>query len=72
MSTVAESGAVFQKARAEVAKYNNGRTPSDGPPDEVVVVEGWFSKGGREITDPVIIAELERKVAEEAHANKAE
>lgn len=59
------------KARAAVAKYNDGRTPDDGDPDEVVVVEGWFEADGMEVTDPQRIAEIEAMIARNPDANQA-
>lgn len=56
------------KERAEIAKYDNGRTPADGPPDSVVAMEAWFYADGTEILDNAYIAELEAKIAEEGHA----
>jgi hypothetical protein len=40
-------------------KYNNGRTPADGEPDEVEFFYKWFEMDGTEITDPLRIAELD-------------
>ena len=42
-----------------VAKYNNGRTPDDGEPDEVVFVSQWFERDGTPIDDEQRIAELD-------------
>lgn len=58
------------KAEAKVEKYNPGRTPEDGEPDEVMTVSGWFEAVNGEyvpITDPSRIAQLE-----ETYGNKAE
>lgn len=52
-----------RKVRADVAKWENGRTPEDGPPDAVVSAEQWQYEDGSVLTDPVIIAECERRLA---------
>jgi hypothetical protein len=44
-----------------VEKYRPGRAPV-GPPDEVVERAYWVDvRSGREITDPIRIAQLEEK-----------
>jgi hypothetical protein len=48
------------RVACELAKYNNNRKPTDGPPDEVVVISQWFEADGTLIEDPERIAGLER------------
>lgn len=58
------------KAVAHIAKYNNGRTPADGEPDETVEVTGYFERSGDgliEITDPERIAAIEARQQEGAN-----
>ncbi len=60
---MADASAVgAQRHTVAVAKYEGGRTPADGPPDEVVTVSGWLDADGNEITDAARIAALERKL----------
>ncbi len=51
-----------QRHTVAVAKYEGGRTPADGEPDETIVVSGWLDADGHEITDAARIAALERKL----------
>lgn len=44
-------------------KWENGRTPEDGEPDEVVTSEEWVGPDGEPVTDPELIAELEARLA---------
>ncbi len=44
---------------AHIEKYHAGRTPDDGPPDEVEEQEIWHEADGALVTDPVRIAEIE-------------
>lgn len=41
-----------------VSKYENGRTPADGDPDEVIAMERFFEADGREVVDAERIAEI--------------
>ena len=41
-----------------IGKWQPGRTPQDGPPDEEVAVEGFFEPDGTLITDPQRIAQV--------------
>lgn len=43
----------------KLAKWENGRTPDDGAPDDVLESSTWYEAGGTEITDPQRIAVLE-------------
>ncbi len=54
------------KIEGQVAKWENGRTPADGPPDEVDTFAGWVEADGTEITDPDRIAALEAGITEGA------
>lgn len=45
-------------------KWENGRTPEDGEPDEVIVSDQWYEADGTEIWDPERIAFLEQQVQE--------
>jgi hypothetical protein len=47
------------KVQAKVKKYENGRTPEDGEPDEIVTQEYWLGLDGLPITDPARIAQLD-------------
>jgi hypothetical protein len=47
------------RAAFHLAKYNDGRTPADGDPDEVQIVSQWFDPDGTPIDDDARIAELE-------------
>lgn len=40
-------------------KWENGRTPTDGEPDEIMYNPTWYDIGGIEITDAERIAALE-------------
>lgn len=42
----------------QIEKYDNDRTPEDGPPDDVLTVSQWFEANGEPVTDPARIAEL--------------
>lgn len=57
------------KVQVQVAKWENNRTPADGPPDLVEDVSYWSTADGREITDPETIADLERRALEQGGAN---
>lgn len=57
------------KVQQRVRKWENGRTPVDGEPDEVLVLEHWQDMQGNRITDPDTIARLEASVAVEEAAN---
>lgn len=46
-----------------VAKWENGRTPDDGPPDRTVRHSTWIDSDGSEITDAARIAALEAQIA---------
>lgn len=47
------------RVRRRLAKWEHGRTPEDGPPDEELDAVFWFDAEGNEITDPVRIMRLE-------------
>lgn len=51
------------KAAVQLAKWAPGRSPEDGPPDEIVESVSWHRPGGEEITDPAEIARLEARAA---------
>lgn len=50
------------RVKVELAKWENHRTPADGPPDEVITVETWHEADGTEVTDPARAAVLESKI----------
>ena len=52
------------KVALHLGKWNNHRTPDDGPPDEVIESATWHEVDGAEITDPARIAQLETQVQE--------
>jgi hypothetical protein len=48
-----------QRETVTVAKYNNGRTPADGEPDDMLIGADIFTEGdGTVITDPGRIAAI--------------
>lgn len=49
----------------KIAKWENNRTPDDGPPDDVDIQFTWYDGGGVEITDPQRIAYLEAQYPQE-------
>lgn len=49
------------KVELHLAKWENGRTPADGAPDEVIVSSVWYEADGTEAVDPQRIAQLESK-----------
>lgn len=63
MSAFGAAG-MAMKGEMRVEKWHPGRTPEDGPPDEVVIAEQWVEAGGI-VTDPARIAELERLADEQ-------
>ncbi len=52
------------KQTVHLAKWEHGRGPDDGPPDEVIESETWHESDGSEVTDPARIAVLEAKQQE--------
>lgn len=54
-----------QKFEAQVAKWENGRTPDDGDPDKIDTESFWM-ENGEVVSDPSRIAELEAKIQEES------
>lgn len=54
-----------QKFEAQAAKWENGRTPEDGPPDRIDTASFWM-ENGEVVTDPNRLAELEAKIQEES------
>ncbi len=59
------------REHVRLAKWEDGRTPADGEPDEVVQERVWYSltsvlAGAPEaITDPAWVAELDAKAREQ-------
>ena len=47
------------RVRRVLRKWENGRTPGDGPPDEESEAIHWFEADGTLVTDPDRIRELE-------------
>jgi hypothetical protein len=60
-----ETPRIGVKVTAQVRKWENGRTPADGDPDEVVVTEHWEEADGTVITDPARIERLEASMRTE-------
>lgn len=52
------------KGNIRIEKWSPGRSPADGPPDEIVTAEQWVERGGI-VTDPERIVELERLAEEQ-------
>ena len=52
------------KGNIRIEKWSPGRSPDDGPPDEIVTAEQWVERGGI-VTDPERIVELERLAEEQ-------
>lgn len=48
-----------------LAKWEHGRTPADGEPDEVLEHTVWTEADGMPITDPARIAALEASLGED-------
>lgn len=44
---------------ANVAKWNDGRTPDDGDPDEIIEACQWYDQAMQPIEDSEWIADLE-------------
>ena len=51
------------KVRAMVRKWEGGRTPADGEPDDVIIREHWEEADGTVVTDPARIEQLEARLA---------
>jgi len=58
-----DTGSGHSKVVMALRKWENGRTPEDGEPDEVVTSEEWIGPDGEAVTDPAVIAELEARLA---------
>ncbi len=54
------------KVHLHLGKWEDGRTPDDGPPDAVVESIYWTTLDGVEITDPAQVAELEQRATAQA------
>lgn len=61
MNVEHDHSSVTTRITREVRKWNNDRTPEDGPPDEILRRTFWLDENGLEITDPDRIALLEQK-----------
>ena len=53
------------RVRRVLRKWENYRTPEDGPPDEESEAIHWFEADGTLVTDPDRIRELEAAWAEQ-------
>lgn len=54
---------VYSRVDFRVDKWEDGRTPDDGPPDETVEYYEWTGPDGQTVTDAETIAMLERRWA---------
>lgn len=58
-----DTGQVAVLMQSQIRKWEAGRTPADGDPDEIVLLNQWQELDGTVITDPERIAELEARLA---------
>jgi hypothetical protein len=61
--TLGDTLTTYSRIDFRVDKWNDNRTPEDGPPDEVVESYEWVGEDGLTVTDPEIVTMLERRWA---------
>ena len=61
--TLGDTLTMYSRIDFRVDKWHAGRTPDDGPPDEVVETYEWVGEDGQTVTDPETVAVLEQRWA---------
>ncbi len=50
----------YTRGERTLAKWNDGRTPDDGAPDETLIRVFWLDPDGALVTDQALADQLER------------